>query len=163
MSFKDFKYEGIIFKLDTPTRNGYVYQKERFVEILQNERIHDLLENGVFYCKTEPIRSGSVITIDEIRKLSIIDIKNSSIKIHKLWIDGNDIHAIISPMNDEMYKKLEQQSPIYFSVLASGNLCLNHFANVDIKIVDIVHFINFTIVDFCLFDGLDGKFKRIYE
>lgn len=162
MSFKDFKYEGIIFKLDTPTRNGYVYQKERFVEILQNERIHDLLENGVFYCKTEPIRSGSVITIDEIRKLSIIDIKNSSIKIHKLWIDGNDIHAIISPMNDEMYKKLDQQSSIYFSIL-SMNPEIMDSEDGDNKIIYITYFVNFSLVDFCLFDDLDGKFKRIYE
>lgn len=162
MSFKDFKYEGVIFKLDTPTRNGYVYQKERFVEILQSERIHDLLENEVFYCKTEPIRSGSVITIDEIRKLSVIDIKNSAIKIHKLWIDGNDIHAIISPMNDEMYKKLDQQSPIYFSILSMNPVIMDS-EDGDNKIIYITHFVNFSLVDFCLFDDLDGKFKRIYE
>lgn len=162
MNFKDFKYEGVIFKLDTPSRNGWVYQKKQLVEILQSERINDLLKTGNLCCKekTESIRDAQ--DINGLFNLSIID-SNASIKIHKLWIDGNNIHAIISPMNDEMYKKLEQLSPIYFSILASGNLCLNHFANVDIKIVDIVHFINFTIVDFCLFDGLDGKFKRIYE
>lgn len=27
MSFKDFNYEGVIFKLDTPSRNGWIYQK----------------------------------------------------------------------------------------------------------------------------------------
>jgi len=162
MRFKDFKYEGVIFKLDTPTRNGYVYQKERFVEILENERIHDLLEAGVFYCKTEPIRSGTVVTIDEIRKLSIIDIKNSSIKIHKLWIDDNDIHAIISPMNDEMYKKLDQQSPIYFSILSMNPVIMDS-EDGDNKIIYITYFVNFSLVDFCLFDDLDGKFKRIYE
>lgn len=162
MSFKDFKYEGVIFKLDTPSRNGWVYQKKQLVEILQSERINDLLKTGNLCCKekTESIRDAW--DINTLFKLSIID-SNVSIKIHKLWIDGNDIHAIISPMNDEMYKKLEQLSPIYFSILASGYLCLNHFVNVDIKIVDIVHFINFTIVDFCLFNDLDGKFKRIYE
>lgn len=157
MSFKDFKYEGVIFKLDTPTRNGWVYQKKQFDEILQSERINDLLKTGNLCCKE---KSESVC--DDLYKISIIDVK-ASIRIHKLWIDGNDIHAIISPMDDEMYKKLEQQSPIYFSVLATGYLCLNHFKDVDIKIVDIVYFVNFTIVDFCLFDDLDGKFKRIYE
>lgn len=157
MSFKDFKYEGVIFKLDTPTRNGWVYQKKQFDEILQSERINDLLKTGNLCCKE---KSESVC--DDLYKISIIDIK-ASIRIHKLWIDGNDIHAIISPMDDEMYKKLEQQSHIYFSVLATGYLCLNHFKDVDIKIVDIVYFVNFTIVDFCLFDDLDGKFKRIYE
>lgn len=157
MSFKDFKYEGVIFKLDTPTRNGWVYQKKQFDEILQSERINDLLKTGNLCCKE---KSESVC--DDLYKISIIDVK-ASIRIHKLWIDGNDIHAIISPMDDEMHKKLEQQSPIYFSVLAIGYLCLNHFKDVDIKIVDIVYFVNFTIVDFCLFDDLDGKFKRIYE
>lgn len=162
MSFKDFKYEGVIFKLDTPTRNGRVYQKKQFVEILQSERINDLLKTGNLCCKEKSESTCDGQAIDDLFKISIIDIK-ASIKIHKLWIDGNDIHAIISPMNDEMYKKLEQQSPIYFSVLAMGYLCLNHFKDVDIRIVDIVYFVNFTIVDFCLFDVLDGKFKRIYE
>lgn len=162
MRFKDFKYEGVIFKLDIPTRNGNVYQKKQFVEILQSERINDLLKTGNLCCKEKFKSIYDWKNIDDLLKISIIDTK-ASIRIHKLWIDGDDIHAIISPMNDEMYKRLEQQSPIFFSVLAAGNFCPVHFKDIDIKIVDITYFINFTIVDFCLFDDLNGKFKRIYE
>lgn len=83
MSFKDFKYEGVIFKLDTPSRNGWVYQKEQLVEILQSERINDLLKTGNLCCKekTESIRDAW--DINTLFELSIID-SNVSIKIRKL-------------------------------------------------------------------------------
>lgn len=142
------EYEGPIFMLDTPTRNGNIYKKDIWEKEINSYRIEEILNTTGMLCEYKRPRNT-------MHDMCTTNPMYAAVSIKKLWIDDNKVMArfkfIRNEIGDELSCAFEDGNNFWFSIVG-----VSSFATDDVKLI------TFSILRASLFEELRNvEYKRV--